>query len=599
MVCFAISFLLRILWFFAQKKMLCIRDEVGFLVVPATLGGNDWSGMIDVAGYYGFGYSVIFTPLYMLTRNPFVLYWSMMVIGAIILAIASCVIYKISVSYMDIPQVPAVCFATAIVYLADAQMRYLDNEPMITLVIWAMILVFMKLFHEENRAKQYVLSFVMAALMLYALIIHNRLLVAVVCMVIAIVLCFVIFKKLIIPVPIIAGAGVVAAIIEKLFIPYMENNYWDAASRDGVVNSVGTTTTGMFAALSSLSDIGFINAVFRLIVGNLFASSFYSCGIFIFALFFLISQLIRLVKDRTNDLGSDRTDDNLVLMDIFMWPAFAITMAGMIMLWASGVKHGLEQGAGVYEYGYKAFYYLRYYAVYLSLIIYAALVRLYHRRQYFDKYLTGRYIIVILVVYTAFQKLIVPYLIGTYNGLFAFASYGLYSADQEVTESGLYIWIHILSVAIALLALKLVKSGTPRNIVLLSLILLLFNYQRGWYNSAVITDSYSDLGDGGYRTFRYLETEKEFDKSIYVVSTNTHRMAAYQLHLVDYKIIPTEEFPVDLEQGFVVTKNSAQKSLRESEGFTMYKMDDNEYLWITGYEFSDALYGFLGMQGGR
>ncbi len=596
-ICFVTSFFLRVIWFLYQKKMICIQDELGFMVVPSTLGGNDWSGAIGSISYYGFGYSILATPLYLRTNNPYVIYWSMMVIGAIVLALCSCLIYYLTIRYMEIDSGAAALVAITMPFLAVPEMRYLNNEPMIAMVIWGIVLLLVKLHYEEEKKQKVILSVLLIILMMYSLTIHNRMVAIVAALFFTLLMYRIIFKRWLVSIPVMAGMAVVGAVIVRAFIPYMERTFWKTDLREGVANTVASASGGMISGLMNLADPEYLGAVLRIVAGNFFMSSFHSCGVFCFALLAIIYQVVRLLRKKEQDQPQN-IENVMTILEIFGWTAFMATLAGVALLWAGGVRDGMKEGYGVFIYEYKGFYYLRYYAACLSVIVYTVLIRMYHSKNTVSLPWKLRYVISVLFFSVAFMKLITPYIIGTNNGLYAFGCYGGYRADQEITEAGLYIWIFILSVILAMITLWLLGRNNSKGLITLTMMLLLFNYHGGAYTAAVITDSYEDKGDSGYKVFRYLESRVDYDREIYIRSASKHSFTAYQMLLCDYRIVPIEEFPEDMERGFVVTDRLKDEEKRKEDGFKLYRLDDNEYLWVKGYDISEEMFDLCGIEEG-
>ncbi len=587
-ICFLISFALRAVWFLAQKKMICIQDELGFLVVPSTLGGNDWTGAIDNISYYGFGYSALITPVYLLTNNPFVIYWSMMVLGAVVLALTSCVIYNLTTVHMGIDPGTAVYVSIAMPFLAVTEMRYLNNEPMITFVVWAMVLLLVMLHGEENRIRKNVLSVLLMLLTMYTLTIHNRLVAVVACLFLVLIVFWIRDKKPLVTVPSLVGMLVFSAVIIKMAVPFIEKKFWHTDLRGAVANTVSATSDSMTGAASNLLDPGFADAVFRIFAGNMFTSAFFSCGLVAIAAVVMLYELFGLIKRRGADIPGKNTGD-ILLVDLFGWTTFLLTVLGLSLLWAGGVHTGLQRGKGVYEYGYKIFYYIRYYSAYLSVIIYVLLVRVYNTERLLTWAGKLKSLIFVLFFSDFFLKLISPYLAGTSNGITAFGAYLNYHADRETTDLILYITIFVILAVLFAVIIKLTDIGRSKAVVLLVIMMFVIDYHRGFYNSAILNGSYENRGDAGYTLFRQLEKDESIDKEIYVTSGSRHGFTSYQMHLCDYRIIPSSKFPMNIEKGFVVTDRVKDQMTRIENGFTLYKLDDNEYLWVKGYDFADKL----------
>ncbi len=46
------------------------HDEIGVLASAAYVTGEDWSGIVSNIGYYGYGTSLLYIPIFFLTKGP-------------------------------------------------------------------------------------------------------------------------------------------------------------------------------------------------------------------------------------------------------------------------------------------------------------------------------------------------------------------------------------------------------------------------------------------------------------------------------------------------------------------------------------------------
>jgi hypothetical protein len=53
-----------------------------------------------------------------------------------------------------------------------------------------------------------------------------------------------------------------------------------------------------------------------------------------------------------------------------------------------------------------------------------------------------------------------------------------------------------------------------------------------------------------------------------------------------------------MERGFVVTDRLKDEEKRKEDGFKLYRLDDNEYLWVKGYDISEEMFDLCGIEEG-
>ena len=64
-------------------------DEVGTIASAAYFAGYDWSETMSMHKYYGFGYSLLMAPLFMIFDNVTIIYGGMLVCNGILSAASS------------------------------------------------------------------------------------------------------------------------------------------------------------------------------------------------------------------------------------------------------------------------------------------------------------------------------------------------------------------------------------------------------------------------------------------------------------------------------------------------------------------------------
>ena len=74
-------------------------DETNTLAILAKLTGNFWD--LDKA-YYGWGGVIFYYPLFLLIKNPVLLYKSILLVNAILLSFIPCISYKILGKFFSI-----------------------------------------------------------------------------------------------------------------------------------------------------------------------------------------------------------------------------------------------------------------------------------------------------------------------------------------------------------------------------------------------------------------------------------------------------------------------------------------------------------------
>nr|WP_308628947.1 hypothetical protein [uncultured Eisenbergiella sp.] len=70
-------------------------DEVGYWASGAFLAGNDWSGIMSMSPYYGFGYGIFLGIIMHFVRDPIIMFKTAVVLNGIFLYVIYCFTYRI------------------------------------------------------------------------------------------------------------------------------------------------------------------------------------------------------------------------------------------------------------------------------------------------------------------------------------------------------------------------------------------------------------------------------------------------------------------------------------------------------------------------
>lgn len=160
-------------------------DEVGFWAAAAWYTGEDWSGVMRMSPYYGYGYGLILAPLFFVFKsNPTLLYQAAIILNVVLLLLTFLLACKTAGNLF--PTIPdktrvLVCFIincyTSNIF--NTQCTY--TETLIVFLLWIVVFIL----SEINKAsfaktKGYVLIALLALVNAWLVAVHMR------CLIIAI-----------------------------------------------------------------------------------------------------------------------------------------------------------------------------------------------------------------------------------------------------------------------------------------------------------------------------------------------------------------------------------------------------------------------------
>lgn len=577
--------------FLLDGGMHLIADEMGFMNMPATLAGRDWSGIGSYIKYYGYGYSVLFTPFFLLCKNPYTLYWLIMITGQILISISSLFIYRIWNILTENHKKNLGIFVSIIVsWISLTDIRYINNEPMIQIVCWGFVLICCLILKNDNEHKSTLaLSVSLVFVMLYALTVHNRLYVLFFVLAFMILIYKLIRHKWVISPGILGilllGAGLVTSLNSHI------TNLFIALEDSGEILNTASDTVGRISnTILSFGDketfIDYLDAIIKILLGNVFTANFFTGGLFVVSLFMVIGIIKKYYpsickKNKEKLTYRDAIADTVLMIG---FAGFVITIVGLSFLWAQGTARGLAYG---YEYNTpatKVLSYIRYYSTYLSILILGVIAKTANGTLFkFNRKKSRLFLVLFIIIVDLWSIAVAPYWWNSSNGITVFGCYGGYTLKDTVTNPSLYVWITIMSL-LMILFVYVIGGGLNRKSIYL---MLAFSFGliffRSCYNARYLNITYGKRGDAGYIYVNELieSGETEEKQEIYMCSLRTTEIA-YQ-YMLDVKIkILGDEIPTNIEDMILITNSPGVLIDAQRNDFYYMQMDEDECICLKG-----------------
>lgn len=590
-IVFLLTFAIRIFGFISNGRLMLPPDELGMLLSTASLSGRDWSGIAPLLNYYGFGYAVLLTPIFLLTNNPYIIYWSIMAIGVALLGLSTVIGYHILKKFLAIKnRIYTIMVSISCSMLALTDMRCINNEPMIVLICWTLLWLIFLLVKYHNSMKQKVKYTILVIILLtYALTVHSRLMVLWPAFALLIVIYYTFYKRILISLKIGMPLGILSFAVVLKTISFVQTCFWVADENGYLHNSIGSTSGGMVSKIINLlQSTESWNAIFNIAMGNLYTSIFFTSGIICFCgvVFFKFLKSHFLSSDFFwKKIKPNRSVNRLIETgSIFFGVVFFITLAGLMVHWGELAAKGQALGYGANTSATKIFVYIRYYSCYISLNLLLFFAFVYHNKYFLKKCMVPVGIIFALMHCYWFVG-IVPYIQTSSVGLSVFGAYGFYTLNNTVTSLKLYLICRILLLILFTVVCICYKKEKILPPIILMLLLIVFRY---YYNGIFLNATNDYKANAGYHFVKEVENEIELPSTFYLRLPKTNCLA-YQFFLNEYVMIPTEDFPVELEYGIVITSVMKEQEQRYESGFRCIYLDENEYMWVKGEELQQRM----------
>ena len=130
-------------------------DELATLAGGAFLGGKDWSGIVSQAGYYGFGFTALFAPLFRLSDDPVLIYRLILVVESVMQASIALMAFYLMKRYFKIEHKWFLTVASvACSYMVVTRTMIVYNEHALIFCSWLICVLLFRLLEHQNDSKK-------------------------------------------------------------------------------------------------------------------------------------------------------------------------------------------------------------------------------------------------------------------------------------------------------------------------------------------------------------------------------------------------------------------------------------------------------------
>lgn len=376
---FLITLAVKILFLFQQVNYGINLDRIGDLAAPVTLAGLDWKALIAESRYYGYGFKWLYFPFFLMTDNPYTIYYAITLLYSVLMSLVAVLVYHIQRKYLRAGD--GILPIIIAVFMGVAGTCDMKSESSVYIACWLACFFIVKLVSEKDEKKKRYTSIALALFLSYAVTLHERM--------VALILAFAIFvflyrwkyrRWVVTPVIYAAVQAVSWFLIDKINDIYRLYFWADTKVSN---SSVISSTVNHFYFLQNWQ--GLKTAVYCT-VSNIFTLGMQTFGlgwiiICIFAFSIMKSYKNIQEKQKMQPTGKHTIPDNtpagqntalerdreLHAVIWFFGLCIAITIAGLVVNWGSKVYDGRL-------YSYKGFVYGRYYLCYAYPAMMAALI---------------------------------------------------------------------------------------------------------------------------------------------------------------------------------------------------------------------------------
>lgn len=546
----------RVFYITKVKGPFVWTDELGYWGHAANLTGNSWAGVMNGMAWYAFGYSLWLMPLFLITDQ--VLLMSRLavllnvVFSVLIFGLAVRVIRRLSDS-SDPFFVGAAAFA-ATSYSALLFQSYITwGETLISLLVWAILYVMLRLEERPTLGKSLLLGFLLG----YAYMVHNRM-IAVIGAVFLTLLILVLIKKL--PVKYLFGVFFALALVFGIYLVLKQELRSliltdQELRRLGIETMIGKANTleDQIQKIKSLFTVQGMSLFLNKLIGQIWhflSVSYLSAGL---GVLLCLDGLAAILKKREQKLLS------LYLLPLLMLAA-TIAMTALFF-----IETGTDSGRVRID----TYFYGRYNDVLVPFFVAAGLCFL---REYAEESYRGRYGVAACV------------------GIYLAASFCVYRQVGQITDFYLntvsavsiytFHWLGefavwkcmLMAVSVGMVLLATMAFGRGKDFRkaahgMLCLMLALFFATTAFFCMRAVIRGENDYIGQQAALYEYLNENTSRGDVVYTLSRGK---PAYDLQtrLVDKQVIPIEASMVEqVAEGSYLVLAEEDVSLLETIAF--------------------------------
>lgn len=575
-LCFFLCVFINCLDLNRSFEMKLVSDNIGSLVLPATLAGRDWSGLLDGGiAYYGWGYYILFTPVFVLTHNPSIIYTVVCAINIIVLGLISVLIFHIATKFLSLDKsVYAVMLAVICSgYVTFYAWNFTAELPSL-LVVWLTAWVMLKAHSVVDRKKAAICYSVLLALLItYSYNIHTRLIILLPAVIAACLFFYIVYKKWCIHFPAFLGASALGFLLARALKAEIISSLWNVSSMNELRNA--TINVGSYVDRFT----GTFKAVVDIWLSNLYKLNLETYGMMTICVVVIVPFFCKLLFRKGNE---DLTENRVISEKVFiLLSVFGAALAGTIMTlplyYASSIAAGYNEG--IENSRFSALSYIRYYYIYFGPVFIAVVTLIYKK-----------------IVSVTWRKLIfgilgsifLAWYVSTWvfkHLLWGFPNFYYKDYIEGKPYNNLWISTFILLLALAV-TFVLIRFNKAKGIIIG---LLLINIGR---LCNISQSSFFDIEphSSGNATYAVIsEAEKKYDdipSEFYTISLRRMQFMLNWKKMI-YGNLPSEE----VEEAIVISerRNSEGTETLLQLGYQCFVLDENECMWIRGNNLLEEL----------
>lgn len=591
LVCFCLTFLVRVILNLNIKNPWAMGDELGVMATGAYFAGYDWRQVLQLlnsdgggANFYNGGFGIFLTPLFCLIKGrPYFLYQAILCVCALMQSLVVLISYQIMTKCFNIKNY-YFCGAISVAssFFSVSRATNAMNESALILCTWGIIYLIMLLVQENSNKRVTIYSILLALILGYSYTIHTRTIVLIFSVIVAILFISFLNKKSLVRLSVFFLCLVGALLAAMKFNTFVLENVFVINDESQVLNTGQTATISVFEGIKLFFKGGQWQAFGDVFLGNLFGLNLITINIF-FVVFFVWlrsfwTNIYQVVFKKNSPII--RKDDGFIMLGLVVY----ICAFGMVFLYSI---HVLANSivAIQSESCTRSFFYLRYPGAFCGPIILMAGIIIWNCRTKIWKEIIALCIAGILCfsyVCVSILPRISEHGDAQFDYYHFFAPFYLGKFADEVLSNKIYI---AFSITIILFILGIVLYIKRKRILLAIFCMSVFVYQYGYLAINYDAPQAEKINKYVYyvsETYYWNPDLKDKINTLYwpIIAGSWEAPYVAQYYMPELTVI--KEVPQNVENFTMIAATLVDSNILQQEQCYWAQLDDYTYLYVKG-----------------
>ena len=559
-IAFLAAFIPRVIFALGINTMSISGDEIFSFWPAAKLAGYDWNGVMSGYRYYGFGYTAVLVPFFLLIRNPVILYKTLVLLMVLFQSLAAPIASHLMKRFFHVKKASLIIIAGIVCsYCVGLRAVYTYPEFLYDLLVW--IIVWILLILSEKPSLKW--TVILWAVTVYACTVHSRGVTLVFAILAAAILYQIWFRK-----PLLNWWATILLACAALFLYRFGIQY--VLSFLGINHPVANTTVPLQSGSLALlvGEPKSWISWFYIILGQLNEGIMMSAGLAVPAVWILMKMIFSKQEKIKRNRG-------ILCIGVFCFVAIIITIGGQSITELPSVYEAMFNN-GNWD-AFRMITYLRYYAPYASPLLLCAICA-FRNKERLQSILVPS-IVTSLLLQGLFVLLVVPY-INHFNGsVWSYAPYYGTRGFVDNISTAAYLAGVFVVLALQIFYLILLKKNLRRMILPLSAAVMVYVYgfncanhesYRSRQNAQAIEQGVDYLNEHSIHSNIYVANVPAGSAGQGVVWL--YQFALPDVAVQEYTSVPQEENAV------VITNTDSDENLID-KGFKPSALDDGWFIY--------------------